>query len=400
MKNKIFIKLKKIMVVLMITLITFAINIISTKAKENLQTNSQNNSFVNDKVDLGIESPSAILIETSTNTIIYEKNSKEHRPPASMTKIMTMILVMEEIDKGNLKYSEMVVASENASRMGGTTIYLDTGEEMSVHDLLKGVAITSANDAAVCLAERIGGTEENFVKMMNDKAREIGCNDTNFVNPNGLPEDNHYSCAHDMGIMGSYLVTNHPEILKYTSIYEDYLRKGTEKEFWLVNTNKLVRFYKNVDGLKTGWTNDAGYCLTATMEENNIRFVSVVMGGSSPAKRNSEIMTMLKYGVSSYELIKICEKEEVIEIVKDIKCKPSVYTVVVPKEINILVKKGNNKLDIKKEVELNGLENNYINIYINNSHYKKVDLVILEEVERASVINIIWCLIKDIFLGY
>lgn len=390
-----YIKLKKIIMMIMVVLLTLTVSIIKLNGKNSVV----NNSLIKDNINLNIESPSGILIETSTNTIIYEKNSKEHRSPASMTKIMTMILVMEEIDKGNLEYDEMVTASENASRMGGTTIYLDTGEEMSVDDLLKGVAITSANDAAVCLAERIGGTEENFVKMMNDKAKEIGCNDTNFVNPNGLPAENHYSCAYDMGIMGSYLVTNHPEILKYTSIYEDYLRKGTEKEFWLVNTNKLVRFYKNVDGLKTGWTNEAGYCLTATMKENNIRFVSVVMGAESPSKRNSEIMTMLKYGVSTYELINVCQKWEPVEIVKDIKCKPSVYTIVVPIEINILVKKGNSNLKITKEVEINGLDNNYLNIYINNGHYKKIELEILEDIEKANIFNVIWEVIKNIFMG-
>ena len=270
---------------------------------------------------------------------------------------------------------------------------------MTVEDLLKGVAITSANDAAVCLAERIGGTVENFAQMMNTKAKKIGCNDSNFVNPNGLPEDNHYSCAYDMGIMGSYLVNNYPRILKYTKIYEDYLLKVTDKEFWLVNTNKLVRFYDNVDGLKTGWTNDAGYCLTATMYEKNIRFVAVVMGGESPAKRNSEIITMLNYGISTYELFPICKEGEKIEIITDMKVSPNTYTIIVPKDINILIKKGEQIGNLTRDIEINGLENNHMKLYLNGELLYDVELIFQENVEKASFFTIVWEVIKNIFFA-
>ena len=316
MKNKIFIKLKKIMVVLMITLITFAINITSTKAKQNLQTNSQNNSFINDKVDLGIESPSAILIETSTNTIIYEKNSKEHRPPASMTKIMSMILIMDAIKNGSLTIEDNVLISENASSMGGSQVYLNTGETYKVKELLKSIAIASANDAVVAMAEKVGGTVEKFVSMMNEKCSELGCTHTNFVNPHGLDAEGHYSSARDMAIMGNYLVKNYPKILEYTSIYEDYLQRPDGSNTWLVNTNKLVRFYEDVDGLKTGFTSTAGYCLTATAEKNNMRLVSTVMGVDTSDNRTSDTVKLLNYGFNSYKLSTIYQKNKVIDEVR------------------------------------------------------------------------------------
>ena len=201
---------------------------------------------------------SAVLLEASTGYIIYENNSHEKLAPASMTKMMSMLLIMESIEKGILDWEEEVTVSENASKMGGSQILLETGEQMKVKDLFKGIAVASGNDAVVALAERVAGTEEQFVTMMNQRAKELGLKDTHFKNPHGLDESNHYSSAYDMAMIAKELV-KHEKVLEYSSIYEDYLRKGTDKEIWLVNTNKLVKFYKGLDGLKTGYTKEAGY---------------------------------------------------------------------------------------------------------------------------------------------
>lgn len=191
------------------------------------------------EVDLAKNAKSAIIVEASTGTILYEKNSNEKLSPASMTKMMGMLLVVENVEKGNLKWDEMVTVSENASSMGGSQILLETGEKMTVSDLFKGVAVASGNDAIVALGERVAGTEEAFVKMMNDRAKELGLKNTNFKNPHGLEEANHYSSAYDMSKIALELV-KHPKVLEFSGIYEDYLRKGTKREFWLVNTNKVV----------------------------------------------------------------------------------------------------------------------------------------------------------------
>lgn len=355
-----------------------------------------------DDIEFDIYAPSAILMEASTGKIIYQKNSTESKTPASMTKIMTMILVMEAVRSNKLKMDDYLKASENASKMGGTTIYLDTGEEMTVEDLLKGLAITSANDAAIVFAESIGGSVDEFVKMMNNKAREIGCVNTHFVNPNGLPAEGHHSCSYDMALMGRYLVVNYPEILKYTNIYEDYLRKGTEKEFWLVNTNKLVRFYEEVDGLKTGWTSESGYCLTATMKKNDIRFISVVMGAESTGKRNHDTMTMLNYGVNTYELKKIASEGDIIETIQNIQYKPGNFNCVVGSDVEYLTKKGNEVKDIRKDVKIydNIVDGKIgeMTIYINNVVYDKVDLIPSENVKEANYFDIFKSIFERVFL--
>lgn len=192
-----------------------------------------------EEVDLAPNAKSAIIVEASTGTILYQKNAHEKLPPASITKMMGMLLVVESIEKGIIKWDDIVVVSENASSMGGSQILLETGEKMTVDDLFKGVAVASGNDAIVALGEKIAGTEEMFVKLMNDRAHELGLKNTNFKNPHGLEEANHYSSAYDISKIATELV-KHPKVLEYTGIYEDYLRKGTDREFWLVNTNKVV----------------------------------------------------------------------------------------------------------------------------------------------------------------
>lgn len=192
-----------------------------------------------EEVDLAPNAKAAIIVEASTGTILYQKNVHEKLPPASMTKMMGMLLVVESVEKGQINWDDIVIVSENASSMGGSQILLETGEKMTVDDLFKGVAVASGNDAIVALGEKIAGTEEMFVKMMNDRAKELGLKNTNFKNPHGLEEANHYTSAYDISKIALELV-KHPKVLEYTGIYEDYLRKGTNREFWLVNTNKVV----------------------------------------------------------------------------------------------------------------------------------------------------------------
>lgn len=261
-------------------------------------------------------SGSAILIEASTGKILYEKEADTEKAPASMTKIMSMALIMDAIKDGKITLEDNVVISDKAASMGGSQVYLNTGEKYKVKDLLKSIAVASANDAVVAMSEKIGGTVEKFVEMMNNKCKEIGCTHTNFVNPHGLDAEGHYSSARDMSLMASYLINNYPEILEYTSIYEDYLQRPDGSNTWLVNTNKLVRFYEDVDGLKTGFTQTAGYCLTATAKKNNMRLISVVMGVDTPDNRTSDTVKLLNYGFNSYKLSIIYEKNKIIDRVK------------------------------------------------------------------------------------
>jgi len=267
-------------------------------------------------IDITEYSGSAILIESTTGKVLYEKDADIERAPASMTKIMSMILIMDAVKNETLSLEEKVTISENASSMGGSQVYLNTGESYKAKELLKSIAIASANDAVVAMGERVAGTIEKFVEMMNEKCSEIGCTHTNFVNPHGLDAEGHFSSARDMSLMGNYLIKNYPEILEYTSTYEDYLKRPDGSETWLVNTNKLVRFYDDVDGLKTGFTTTAGYNLTSTAKKNNMRLIGVVMGVDTPDNRTSDTVKMLNYGFNTYKLSTIFEKNKVIDEVR------------------------------------------------------------------------------------
>ncbi|MEK4126387.1 D-alanyl-D-alanine carboxypeptidase family protein [Anoxybacillus sp. FSL W8-0382] len=304
------------------------------------------------KIELAPEARSAILIERDTGAILYEKNAHEPLPPASMTKIMTMLLIMEAIDQGKLKLDERVRASEYAASMGGSQIFLEPGEEMTVDDLLKGVAIGSGNDAAVALAERIAGSEEAFVHMMNEKARKLGLKHTTFENTTGLPAKNHYSTAYDMAMMAKELL-KYDLITKYTGTYEDYLRENTDKKFWLVNTNRLVKFYPGVDGLKTGYTSEAKYCLTATAKKGNMRVIAVVFGAPTPKARNAQITKMLDYAFSHYETKPLYKKGETITMLPVSKGKKKSVAVVTSEPISVLLKKGEKSEAVKTTWKLN-----------------------------------------------
>lgn len=304
-----------------------------------------------DEVSLAENSKSAILIDADTGTIIFEKKSHEKLPPASITKIMTMLLTMEAIDKGTLKLSDKVTASEYASSMGGSQIFLEPGEQMTVEELLKGVAMASGNDASVALAEKIGGTEKNFVKMMNDRVKELGLQDTHFENSNGLPVDNHYSSAHDIAMISRELL-KYEGITKYTGSYQDYLRQDTQKPFWLVNTNKLVRFYSGADGLKTGYTSEAKFCLSATAKRDGLRLIAVVLGEPNTKTRNSEVSAMFDYAFSQYAIQPIYKQGEVIGKVKVQKGEAANIELAASRLMSVLVKKGSEPGSISQKLEI------------------------------------------------
>ncbi|MEM5018045.1 D-alanyl-D-alanine carboxypeptidase family protein [Metabacillus indicus] len=300
-------------------------------------------------VQLADKAKSAVLIERDTGNILYDKNSDEKLPPASMTKIMTMLLIMEEIDKGQLKMDEKVRTSEYAASMGGSQIFLEPGEEMTVHEMLKGIAIASGNDASVAMAERIAGSEDAFVKKMNKRVKALGLKNTAFQNPTGLPEKGHYSTAHDMAVMAKELL-KFEKITQYTGSYEDYLREDTDKKFWLVNTNRLVKFYKGVDGVKTGFTNEAKYCLTATAKKDNMRVIAVVMGAPTPKDRNAQVTKMLDYAFSQYETHPLFKRNEVVAKMKISKGNSKTLNLVTSEPISVLTKKGGSVKDVTQEV--------------------------------------------------
>lgn len=301
--------------------------------------------------DLAPSANSAILMDAETGTVIFEKNSHAKLPPASITKIMTMLLIMEALDDGSLKLTDKVSTSEYAASMGGSQIFLEQGEEMSVEEMLKGIALASGNDASVAMAEKLAGTETQFVAKMNERAKQLGMNDTVFVNPNGLPVEGHYSSAHDIAVMSRELL-KHPEITKYTGLYQDYLRKTSEKPFWLVNTNKLVRFYSGADGLKTGYTSEAKYCLSATALRDGLRVVAVVMGEPTTKQRNTEVSQMFDFAFSQYMNYPLVEQGEAIGELAVEKGMVSSLPLVADRHYSVLLKKGTPTSDIRYELKL------------------------------------------------
>ena len=356
--------------------------------------------------NLSPKAKSAIMIETSTGEVLYEYNADEKLAPASMTKMMSLLLIMEALDNNVIKYTDMVTISDKASSMGGSQILLETGESMSVDDLLKGITVASGNDAVVALAEKIGGTEENFVKMMNDKAKELGLKNTNFKNCHGLDDKDHYSSARDMSIIAKELV-KHQKILDYSSIYETYLRKGTKKEIWLVNTNKLVRFKQGVDGLKTGYTENSGYCLTATMKQGDMRVIAVTMGEPDSNTRNNEISGMLDYAFAQYSIDTIYKKDDIVDNIKLDKSNIDSVDIVPLEDIKILYKKIDGKKDIKYEIKYNKISPKmntgdvigYMIIKDGDKEIKKVNVTVNKNVNKSSYIDLLSKNMRNIVTG-
>ena len=321
--------------------------------------------FANESVDIIPDAVSGILIEANTGKIIYEKNKDKRVAVASMTNMVAQIIILEQVEAGKIKWSDVVTVSKNAEEMGGSQIYIQQGEKITIEDLMKGISMASGNDATVQMAEVVAGSENKFVEMMNNKVKQLGLKNTQFKNCTGLDEEGHYSSSYDMAMIAKELVVNHPEIFRFSSMYEDYLREDTDNKFWLVNTNKLVRFYEGADGLKTGHTDAAGYCLAATAKRNDLRLIGVVLGVPSGKVRNTQTMNLLDYGFNSVRLNNLKKSGTII---KNVKLDKANY-----KSINIVLKD-----DLSVVESVDGKEHKYtydINIDDIRLPIKKGDVI-------------------------
>ena len=349
---------------------------------------------------------SGILIETSNKKIIYEKNKDLEVSIASLTKMMGLTIIFEKIEKGDISYDDIVTVSKNASDMGGSQIYLSEGEKMSVRDLLKGIIMASANDGIVAMAEYVAGTEESFVEMMNDKAIKLGLNHTHFVNPTGLDEEGHYSSAYDVAMIAIELMS-HPDVFNFTTLYEDYLRKDTKNSFWLVNTNKLLKSYNGVDGLKTGMTDNAGYCMAVTAKRNNMRLLAITLGEKEGKVRNKETASLLDYGFNLYEVETIKKQGEVIGEITFDKAIPKKIEVTIKDDVTILKKKSDEKKEFTSEVKLNdpklplskGDIIGKLLVKDESSIIKSVDLITNIDIKKQSFFNLYLNLLKSLLTG-
>lgn len=300
---------------------------------------------------LDLVSKSAILMDASTGKVLYEKNSHDKLPPASVTKIMTLLLICEALDDGKIKENDQVQISETASSMGGSQIFLEPGEIQNVDTLVKSIAVASANDACVAMAEYIGGSVEEFVDLMNNRAKELGMKDTNFVNTNGLPVDNHYTSAYDIALMSKELL-RHGKISKYLTTWMDEVVVGKKQaKIGISNTNKLVKHYEGTTGVKTGFTQQAKYCLSASAVRNNTHLIAVTLCAETSPMRFKDATTLLNYGFANYESIKICGANEKVATVKFRKGEEENVDLVAKDDLSVLIKKGEDK-DFKKKVEI------------------------------------------------
>ncbi len=290
-----------------------------------------------------------ILMEQSTGNIIYANNENERLLPASVTKVMTLLLIMEAIDNGKLALTDKVTCSAYASKMGGSQIWFKEGEQLTIEEAIKCICIVSANDVSTAMAELIGGSEENFVNLMNEKAASLGMENTHFMNAHGIDEENHYSSAKDIAIMSRELVTKHPNILKYTSIWMDSIRGGT---FTLSNTNKLLKSYSGITGLKTGSTSAAGFNLTATATKNNMSLIAVVLKAPSSEIRNNEITQMLNYGFSNFQTKTYAKAHDMIQSIQLEKHVTENVNIYYEKEVTQMLEKGTSS-DLTQELILN-----------------------------------------------
>ncbi|HEY8420890.1 MAG TPA: D-alanyl-D-alanine carboxypeptidase family protein [Thermoclostridium sp.] len=356
---------------------------------ENKQSNENENAPLLENVPFEIKANSALLMAANTGEIIFEMNSNEKRPIASITKIMTMLLVMEAIAENKISLNDVVVASENAAGMGGSQVYLAVGEEFTVHDLLKAVAVHSANDASVALAEHVAGSESVFVSMMNEKAKELGMTNTNFLDCSGLTDEGHYSTAHDIAIMARELITKYPLIMEYTTIKHDTFRNGT---FDLDNTNHLIGKYRGMTGLKTGFTNAAGFCLAATASRDGLDLISVILGAESMSLRFSETAKMLDYGFSNYEIMRIERKGAIAGNVKVRKGLGLSVPVAYEDNKSVLLKRGQRD-KVKEEIRLPehvnapvsaGDKAGEVVLILDNKEILRIPLLATENIEKAT----------------
>ena len=361
--------------------------------------------YVNAEINLDLKSKSAIMIEESSKKILFEKDAHEKMAPASMTKIMTLLLVAEAISDNRISLDQEVTASEYAVSMGGSQVYLEANSKYKISELIKAVGIGSANDASVVLAEVVGGTVENFVAMMNNKAKELGLTDTNFKNPHGLDEANHYSTAYDMAMIASELV-KYDFILDVTSTYEDHFTHPNGNSIWLVNTNSLIRFYDGVDGLKTGFTTEAGYCLTATKKVDDMRILTVTMNAETKDDRNSDTIKLMESAFSMYNVKKVIDKNNSLGKTFVNKSTQKYVNYYLEDDAKLLLTKDTR--DIKYDYKINvdnltaplkaGAVVGKLKLTYDNESVE-YNIIINEDVKKANYFETLYSYFKDIISG-
>ena len=350
-----------------------------------------------------IEAKSALLMEPISGKILYEKNIDEKFAPASVTKVMTMLLTMEAVDNNKISLNDEVTCSENAKHMGGSTMLLETGEIRTVEELLKGVAIASGNDAAVALAEYLAGTEGEFVVLMNNRAKELGMENTTFKNCNGLPCEGHLSTARDIAIMSRELL-KHEKILKYSGTYMETISEGRKSPIELVNHNKLVRFFDGCDGLKTGYTSEAKYCISATAKRNGVRMLSVIMGSPTYKIRNRDAGLLLNYGFSKYQGKKLVSKDEDIEEVPMSKQTNKTFIAKAKEDLEVVLPKGIDG-ELQKKIILDDIKDKYsagdivgkCEVYLGDEKVGQVEIYCYSDIERGGILDNIKYNIKNLF---
>lgn len=350
-----------------------------------------------------IESKSAILINGNTGEILFEHNKDEKLPPASITKIMTMLLTMEAIENGKIELNDEVVISQNASKIGGTQLYMESGETKTVEELLIGVAVESANDAAFALGEYIGGTIESFIILMNDRAKELGMTNTQFKNPHGLPVEGHYTTAHDIAKMSRELV-KYEEIHKYLTMWMVDIKvgKNNDRVRTLANTNKLLKSYDGLDGIKTGYTDEAKHCLSATAKKGNLRLISVVLSAENSQIRFDEAAKLLDYGFANYDGVCVAERGEEIQEVIIEKGLLEKISVITEEALYVMVKKGEDS-EIEKKAVLDGVFSAPIErgqklgeliAYSGDKEIGRVNLIAKDKVEESNLMTMLKKILK------
>lgn len=348
----------------------------------------------NATTSLSLNVGSAVLIEQNSGQVLYSQNMHEKLRPASVTKIMTILLIMETIDSGKLLYTDKIPCSERAAGMGGSQIWLDVREELTVDEMLKAICVVSANDCTVAMAEYLAGTEEAFVEQMNEKAKELGMNDTTFKNCHGIDEDGHVTSSYDIALMSRELLTKHPSITKYTTIYMDSLRDGKSS---LVNTNKLVRNYKGATGLKTGSTSIALYSLSASATRNDLSLIAVIMKAPTSSIRFTEAQKLLDYGFNNFEYKKLANKNDLIKEISVDKGIENSVNAILENDSGVLIQKGQNK-DIVQSIQLTNNVNapvsagqvlGNVTYSLNGNEIGKVNIVAEKSVEKNTTFNMI-----------
>ena len=367
------------------------------------QVNEETNSIYFEEGGINVEARSALLIEPKSGTVLFEKNADEKFAPASVTKIMTMLIAMEAVDSGKITLQDKIVCSENAKKMGGSTMLLDVGEVRTVEEILKGIAIASGNDAAVAMAEYLGVTEDAFVEMMNKRAQELGMTNTTFKNCNGLPESGHMTTARDISIMSQELL-KHPTILKYSGTYMETISEGRKSPIELVNHNKLVRFFEGCDGLKTGFTDEAKYCISATATRNGVRMLAIIMGAPTYKIRNRDASMLMNFGFSKYEGKTLYAKDEDVEKIYLGKNTDRYFIAKAKEDLVIVMLKGSTG-EPEKSIILNEPKKSYeagdiigkCEVYVDGNKVGEVELYADRDVEKAGFIDNLKFNMKNLF---